>query len=115
MAHLATVMFQRRSQVTSQRPHGRLYSATFPQGDWLLAQKFMGVTTSYKYDPDGTLSVKMDGEMDNVRLLDQLATVREVDLYKNWAPFCDTSALLKRIDIVEMLVHFNTAFPGASR
>lgn len=88
---------------------------TLPQSNWLLAQTFLGVTTSYKYDRDGSLWVKMDGQMDNVRLLDQLATVREVDLFKTWAPFCDTSTLLKRIDIVEMLVHLNTSLPGTTR
>lgn len=53
--------------------------------------------------------------MDNVRVMDQIATVREVDLFNKWVPFCDKSLLLKRIGIVEMLVYFSAVMPGVSR
>lgn len=75
----------------------------------------MGVTTFYKQDPDGSLWIKMQGTMDNVRVMDQLATVREVDLFNKWVPFCDKSNLLKRLGIVELLVYFNTSMPGVTR
>lgn len=85
------------------------------QPDWLTAQTFMGITTFYKYDPDGSLWVKLHGTMEDVRLIDQLATIREVDLFKHWIPFCDKSSLLKRIGIIEVLAYFNTTLPGISR
>lgn len=85
------------------------------QPDWLLAQTFMGITTSYKHDPDGSLWIKMHGTMDGVRVMDQIATVREVDLFSSWVPFCDTSKLLKRLGIVDLLVYFSMSIPGASR
>lgn len=75
----------------------------------------MGITTSYKHDHDGSIWVKLSGKMDDVRVVDQLATVREVDLYRHWIPFCDKSRLLKRIGVVEVLAYFNTAVPGVSR
>lgn len=80
-----------------------------------MAQTFMGITTSYKNEPDGSLWVKLHGTMDNVRVIDQLAMVREVDLFRHWVPFCDKSILLKRVGIVEVLAHFNTAVMGISR
>lgn len=87
----------------------------YVKDDWIVAQTFMGVTTSYKHDADGSLWVKLHGTMEEVRVMDQLATIREVDLFKTWVPFCDKSTLLKRLGIVELLVHFNTSMPGISR
>lgn len=75
----------------------------------------MGITTLYKSDPDGSLWIKMHGTMDGVRVMDQLATVREVDLFKKWVPFCDTSKLLKRLGIVELLAYFSVSMPGVGR
>ncbi|CAN0045210.1 unnamed protein product [Scytosiphon promiscuus] len=83
--------------------------------DWLVAQTFMGITTLYKNDPDGSLWIKMHGTMDGVRVMDQLATVREVDLFKKWVPFCDTSTLLKRLGVVELLAYFSVSMPGVGR
>ncbi|CAM9200624.1 unnamed protein product [Ectocarpus fasciculatus] len=83
--------------------------------DWLVAQTFMGITTFYKVDPDGSLWIKMHGTMDDVTVMDQLAVVREVDLFNKWVPFCDTSKLLKRLGIVELLVYFSMSIPGVGR
>lgn len=75
----------------------------------------MGITTFYKLDPDGSLWIKMHGTMDGVGIMDQLATIREVDLFKKWVPFCNTSKLLKRLGIVELLGYFSMSAPGVSR
>lgn len=80
-----------------------------------MGQTLMGITTSYKYGPDGSLWIKMQGTMDDVRVMDQMATVREVDLFHKWVPFCDKSTLLKRLGVVELLVYFSTSVPGACR
>lgn len=85
------------------------------QPDWLIAQTFMGVTTFYKMDPDGSLWVKMHGTMDDVGTMDQLATVREVDLFNKWVPFCNTSKLLTRLGIVELIAYFSVSLPGFGR
>lgn len=91
-----------------------LPSARF-QPDWLEAQTFMGITTFYKLDPDGSLWIKMHGTMDDVGIMDQLATVREVDLFNKWVPFCNTSSLLKRLGVVELIAYFSVSLPGVSR
>ena len=75
----------------------------------------MGVTTFYKIDPDGSLWVKMQGTMDDVGIMDQLATVREVDLFNKWVPFCSTSKLLTRLGIVELIAYFSVSLPGLGR
>lgn len=80
-----------------------------------MAQTFVGITTSFKLDSDGSLWVRLQGTMEGVRLIDQLATVREVDLYKHWIPFCDKSSFLKRIGVVEILAYFSVSLPGLSR
>ncbi|CAM9124452.1 unnamed protein product [Choristocarpus tenellus] len=83
--------------------------------DWNIAQTFMGITTSFKNDPNGSLWVKMNGIMKDVQVFDQLATVREVDLFELWMPFCNKSYLLKRLGKVELLSYFNAAIPCLSR
>ncbi|CAM9107328.1 unnamed protein product [Discosporangium mesarthrocarpum] len=75
----------------------------------------MGITTSFKNDPDGSLWVKLNGIMKDVQVFDQLATVREVDLFELWMPFCNKSYLLKRLGKVELLSYFNISVPGVSR
>lgn len=85
------------------------------QPDWLVAQTFMGITTFYKVDPDGSLWIKMHGTMDDVTVMDQLAVIREVDLFNKWVPFCDTSKLLKRLGIVDLLVYCSMSIPGVGR
>ncbi|CAN0196100.1 unnamed protein product, partial [Phaeothamnion confervicola] len=83
--------------------------------DWILSQSVMGVTTSYKKDPNGSLWIKLHGVMDDVPVFDQMATVREVDLYELWVPFCSQAYLLKHIGRVEVLSYLNAALPGLSR
>lgn len=75
----------------------------------------MGITTFYKLDPDGSLWIKMLGTMDDVGIMDQLATVREVDLFDTWVPFCNSSRLLKRLGIVELIAYFSVSLPGIGR
>lgn len=109
-------MFCLGAGISSLAPNDRtIVPFVVVQPDWLLAQTFMGITTSYKHDPDGSLWIKMHGTMDGVRVMDQIATVREVDLFSTWVPFCDTSKLLKRLGIVDLLVYFSMSIPGASR
>lgn len=103
-----------RVHQTFGNPSVTTVSSRFQPG-WLVAQTFMGITTFYKHDPDGSLWIKMHGTMDDVGIMDQLATVREVDLYNEWVPFCNTSTLLKRLGMVELLVYFAMSAPGFSR
>jgi hypothetical protein len=47
--------------------------------------------------------------MDNCSVFDQLATVREVDLYGLWMPFVAASTLVAQIGKVELLDYFEVS------
>jgi hypothetical protein len=53
--------------------------------------------------------VKLSGVMDNCSVFDQLATVREVDLYGLWMPFVAASTLVAQIGRVELLDYFEVS------
>jgi len=61
---------------------------------WKVAVNYFGIETSYKEDPDGSIWIKLDGEIEGVPLFEQLAVVRETQLFKHWAPFCNRSELI---------------------
>lgn len=61
---------------------------------WTLAQTLFGVTTYYRREEDNSLSVKLEGELKGIPLFEQIAVLREIDLYAHWAPFCSSSQML---------------------
>ena len=66
-----------------------------------------GITTYYRREPDSSLSIKLEGNIDGVPLFDQVAVLREVDLHCKWAPFCSSSltiAHLAKLDTVGWFV-----------
>lgn len=85
--------------------------------DWTLSQTLFGITTSYRREDDGTLSVKLEGELTGVPLFEQLAVLREVDLYTEWAPFCSKADKLTQVGKIEVVAHQVMSVPllGLSR
>lgn len=65
--------------------------------DWLLVSDRLGVKTYYMMGADGLLWVRMEGSQHDVPLLEQLAVVKEANLYTQWVPFCSESKLIKAI------------------
>ena len=59
--------------------------------DWTLAQTLFGVTTYYRRESDGSMSLKLEGSIDDCSLYDQIAVLREFDLNYIWAPFVPSS------------------------
>jgi hypothetical protein len=76
-----------------------------------------GVTTYYRKQPDGSLSIKMEGVMEGVPLFEQVAIIREVDLHYTWSPFCTESKTLKDINKCDCVGWFVIGAPqfGLSR
>ena len=66
--------------------------------DWTLAQTLFGVTTYYRREADGSLSVKLEGQVDDCSLFDQVAVIREFDLNYLWAPFVTSSMTVAHLD-----------------
>ena len=79
--------------------------------DWTLAQTLFGVTTYYRREEDGTLSIKLLGELRGVPLFEQLAVLRECDLFHLWAPFCKSSRKLAQVGKLECFGWYKIHIP----
>ncbi len=66
--------------------------------DWTLGHTLFGVTTYYRHESDGSLSIKLEGRVDDCSLFDQVAVIREFDLNHYWAPFVSSSLTIGEID-----------------
>lgn len=87
------------------------------QEGWIFSQTFFGISTFYRREDDGTLTMKLEGELNNVPLFEQLAILREIQLFRYWAPFCcdsRTIAQIGNIDMIGYLMCGSTKF-GLSR
>lgn len=78
---------------------------------WTLASKLFGVTTHYRREENGTLSMKIEGKMEGLPLFDQVAVLREVDLYYKWAPFCSSSLTIAHLNTIDIVGWFVTGLP----
>ena len=84
---------------------------------WVHAQTLFGVSTHYRREPDGSLSVRIAGDLVGVPLFEQLAVLREVDLYHLWAPFCTSSRKLAQLGRLDVAAWYDVGIPvlGLSR
>jgi len=79
--------------------------------DWIVAQTFFGVTTRYKPGDQGSIWIRLDGDMNEASLFNQLAVVRETGLFCQWVPFCNKSKALCWISGVELVTTMNIYVP----
>jgi len=82
---------------------------------WVLGSTLFGTTTHYRLEDDGTMTLRMEGELDNLPLFEQLAVINEVDLFKEWIPFCDRSTTVTRLGQAEIVAYFGVFVPPLSR
>ena len=80
--------------------------------DWTLAQTLFGVTTYYRREDDGSLSIKLEGQLDGVPLFEQVAVLREVDLHHKWAPFVSSSLTVAHLDKLDTVGWFVVGLPN---
>ena len=80
--------------------------------DWTLAQTLFGVTTYYRREEDGSLSIKLEGRLDGVPLFEQVAVLREVDLHHKWAPFVSSSLTVAHLDKLDTVGWFVVGLPN---
>lgn len=83
--------------------------------DWQFAQTYLGVSTFWKPGDDGTIWLKMDGIIEGADIFNTLAVIREIDLYRYWAPFCSNSEILTDIGRCELLAYFCLSLPLTPR
>ncbi|KAL3920873.1 MAG: hypothetical protein SGARI_006834, partial [Bacillariaceae sp.] len=79
--------------------------------DWTVAQTLFGITTFYRRETDGSLSIKLEGKISGVPLFDQVAVLREIDLHCKWAPFCSSSLTVEHLDKLDTVGWFMVGLP----
>ena len=76
------------------------------QEEWTLASSLFGVDTFYRREEDGSLSLKLQGEVSDIPLFEQVCVLREVDLHYKWAPFCSSSFTVADLDKLDTVGWF---------
>lgn len=76
-----------------------------------ISQTLFGISTSYRREPDNSLSVKIEGELHGIPLFEQLVVLREVDLYDTWAPFMSKSVKLAQLDKLDVVAWYIVGMP----
>jgi len=84
-------------------------------GDWIWGSSFFGVETHYKIAPEGDLTVRMEGLMEDLPLFEQCAVIHEVDLFKTWIPFCCESKCVTKLGQAELIPYIGLWIPPLSR
>lgn len=70
---------------------------------WILGSVMFGARTHYKLLEGGSLLIRLEGELDNLPMFEQLAIIHEVDLFHDWVPFCNKSMTVTKIGPVELV------------
>jgi hypothetical protein len=75
------------------------------------------VKTYYRREEDGSLSLKLEGELKDCPLFEQVCVLKEIDLHYKWAPFCSSSMTLADLDKLDTVGWFVIGLPnfGLSR
>lgn len=79
--------------------------------DWTKAQTLFGVTTYYRKECDGSMSIKLEGCVNDCSLFDQVAVIRELDLNYLWAPFVTSSMTIVQLDKLDLIGWFLVGLP----
>ena len=80
--------------------------------DWVFASSHFGIQTFYRKEPDGSLTIKLEGEMKDCPLFEQLCVVKEVDLHHRWAPCCSSSMTIADLDKLDVVGWFMMGVPS---
>ena len=73
---------------------------------WKLGASYFGIDTYFKID-DGRITVRMEGGLTDLPLFEQCAVIHEIDLFREWVPFCDGSALLEKLGPADLLMYLS--------
>ena len=64
---------------------------------WTIGSTAQGITTRYHVDDDGCINLRVEGELEDLPLYEQLVVIWEVALYRTWLPYCSQSRVIKKI------------------
>jgi hypothetical protein len=95
---------------------------------WRFGQEYFGITTHYRQGgtplpggkgatdgPPGSLWIRMQGVVRGIDLFSALSVIRELSLFRSWAPFCDLSDELALLGRCELICHIGLKVPLARR
>ena len=71
---------------------------------WTLGAEYWGLKTYYQIE-NNNIRVRMEGGIDDLPLFEQCAVIHEVDLFKEWVPFCSDSRLIEKIGRAELIFY----------
>lgn len=80
--------------------------------NWVFASKHFGIQTYYRKEADGSLTIKLEGEMKDCPLFEQLCVVKEVDLHHHWTPCCSSSMTIADLDKLDVVGWFMMGLPS---
>jgi hypothetical protein len=83
--------------------------------DWAVGSSSQGIVTKYFIDDKGFINLKVEGEMENLPLYEQLVVIWEVTLYHLWVPYCSESKIVKSfgksiIHLLHLITHIAYIF-----
>lgn len=68
--------------------------------------------TYYRREEDKSLSIKLEGQIKDVPLFEQVCVIKEVDLHYKWAPFCSSSLTIADLDKIDVVGWFLIGMPN---
>ena len=57
------------------------------------------------------MSIKIEAYLENMPIFNLISLIYEIELFKNWVPFCSTSSTLKKVKRAEKVVYIKLALP----
>jgi hypothetical protein len=82
---------------------------------WTLGLTYFGITTHYRVESDGFLTLRLEGILEDMPIFEQAAVIHELGLFKNWMPFCSESKMIRKTGPAEMIGYINIFIPPLNR
>lgn len=83
--------------------------------DWTLGADISGIRTTYREESDNSISVNVEGVLDNNPVFEQFCATSDIERYSSWFPLCGFSKLHKKISLLENVIHASISTPFLSR
>lgn len=77
-----------------------------------MASAHFGIKTWYRREPDGSLSIKLEGELNDAPLFEQVCVLREFDLHSKWSPCCTSSQTIRNLGKLDTVGWFLIGLPS---
>jgi hypothetical protein len=71
--------------------------------EWTFASEHFGIKTYFRREEDQTLSIKLEGDLDEAPLYEQICVLKEFGLHCKWAPFCFSSQTIADLDKLDTI------------